>query len=183
MGDCIQGAFAQAAAAGGGKYYELLDEDVTTGTGDTLTLTMPSNVNEENYSALIIYCSFGASAAFDLNMEVAGKTDAALWGNETRLDGDPTAVTYLRLAGVTPVVICGTEVTNAAGNVGGTTEIILRAGDKPMIFSNYAADNTEAFMSRGNHFTATGDIDEIVISTSTSTWTDMTCRCYGVKAS
>ena len=160
--------------------YVLLDEEISTGTGSTLTLTMPAGMNEATYSAIEIFFSFGKTAAFDLNMLIDGVT-AGIWGNQTLLDGNPTVVTYLRLAGVSPAVICGSEIVTAANYIGGSVKIILNTDDKPLIFSDFCADNTEAFSMRGNHNNATGDIAEIVISTSTSTWVDMHCRAYGIR--
>jgi len=159
-----------AAPAGGGK-LELIEDFTESGaTGTTKTFTVTEDPDDS--SCLVIDYSIGASASFDLLLQINGNTGAGEYEiNGTSIDGGTETLIN---ASSTSFEVCPSEILSA-GDSTGCGRIIFytpEAGTtRPSILATASGQNSARYYSiAGCMFVATSSITSIVVSASTSSW-------------
>ena len=184
MGDCIQGAFAQAAAAGG--VLELLDFEDFGADAASYTFTPSSDLTSADYSHFLI-CITGKTDAVNAvpTIVFSGSTSNVYGAGATvAANGDRTSMYYATGA---PIYIANTTtIAGASQNFTCFLTLTLNAPNDNFVTGYMETFNVSGIMSEFKFFeVGTTVIDSVKIEmTSTGKFKEDThFAMYGLKTS
>jgi len=184
LGDCIQGAFAEAAAAASVS-FELLDYEDFSADAASYTFTPASALTADNYSQFIIAISGKTDAVNAIPTIIFSASASNIYATGATIAGNGTR-TALAVSGVAPLSI-GNATTIPSANINFTCLISMTINPTANYLTGYMTTmNVDGILSEQKWFeVSASNISsvEIEMSSTGKFKADTRFAIYGLKTS